>query len=80
MYTVLDLWHKYLNRYRRVNALRLSAQQRFKRTAKELSDYILALPLTNEQNDKLIELIMNHVLLVEREAMVAGNERCERYR
>lgn len=44
----------------------------FKRTAKELSDYILALPLTNEQNDKLIELIMNHVLLVEREAMVQG--------
>ena len=44
----------------------------FKRPAKELSDYILKLPLTHEQNDELIELIMNHVLLVEREAMEQG--------
>ena len=44
----------------------------FKRTAKELSDYILSLPLTNEQNDELVELIKNHVLIVEREAMEQG--------
>ena len=46
--------------------------EEFKKSAKELSDYILSLPLTNEQNDELIKLIMNHVLVAESEAFGQG--------
>lgn len=43
-------------------------------TAKELSEYIESLSLTNEQNDKLIDLMLKHNRVARREAFRQGIE------
>jgi hypothetical protein len=49
----------------------------FKNIARELSDYINTLPLTNNQHNILIELMIRQVIEAEKEYFDAGLE-CER--
>ena len=44
----------------------------FLRTAGELSDVIAALPLTAEQNNKLIQCIIEHTTAASKEAFAQG--------
>lgn len=44
----------------------------FLRTAGELSDVIAALPLTEEQNNKLIQCIIEHTTAARKEAFAQG--------
>lgn len=45
-------------------------------TAKELSEYIESLSLTNDQNDKLIDLMLKHNRVARREAFRQGIGLC----
>ena len=41
-------------------------------TAKKVSEYLKSLPLTTEQNDRLVELMVNHVNAAERSGFDFG--------
>lgn len=43
-------------------------------TAKELSDYIKSLPLTLDQNDKLVSMILKHVEVAKNDSFRQGIE------
>ena len=44
----------------------------FYKSAKELSEYIISLPLNNSENDRLLTLISNHVNKAERSGFLNG--------
>ena len=44
----------------------------FLQTTRDVSDYLDTLPLTNEQNNKLIELLCKNVIAAERGAYILG--------
>lgn len=57
-----------------MNLLSLIIQRNIWDTAKELSEYIESLSLTNDQNDKLIDLMLKHNRVARREAFRQGIE------
>lgn len=50
----------------------LDKGEMFLKSAKEVSEYLRALPLTKEQNDTLVELMLEHVGQARQDAFTQG--------
>ena len=59
-------------RFHEDEAIQIERSEAFMRKADELSDYIAALPLTKEQNDRLVALTVEQVCLTEMGALKEG--------
>ncbi len=46
--------------------------EKFLGAVKELSDYIIALPLSNKENDRLVELILKQTSIAQKDAFLQG--------
>lgn len=53
-------------------AIKIARSEEFQQAAHELSEFIKNLPLTNEQNDKLVELAVKQVQAAERGGFFEG--------
>jgi len=53
-------------------AIKAERSDEFHAAAKELSAFILSLPLSHADNDKLIQLMTNNICLAERSAFEQG--------
>lgn len=53
-------------------AIEIKRTDNFKAAAKELSDFLTALPLSNEDNDKLVSLMIRQVNVAETSAFTQG--------
>jgi len=46
--------------------------EKFLDAVKELSDYIITLPLSNQENDRLVELILKQTSIAQKDAFLQG--------
>lgn len=53
-------------------AIELKRSEEFYKTAQKLSDYIKKLPLSNDENDTLVSIILEHVTAAEKSAFAQG--------
>lgn len=53
-------------------AIELKRSEEFYKTAQKLSDYIKKLPLSNDENDTLVSIILEHVTAAEKSALAQG--------
>lgn len=52
--------------------IELKRSEEFYKTAQKLSDYIKKLPLSNDENDTLVSIILEHVAAAEKKRICAG--------
>lgn len=52
--------------------IEIERDEAFQKAARELSDYIWSLPLTAEQNDRLVSLIVRQVQVAEKGGFIQG--------
>lgn len=58
--------------FERDYAVETEKTDKYYQTAKELSDYLLSLPLSHEDNEHVIDLIVKHVHEAERSGYLNG--------
>ncbi len=46
--------------------------EKFLEAVKKLSDYIITLPLSNKENDRLVELILKQTSIAQKDAFLQG--------
>mgnify|MGYP005771157959 CR=1 FL=1 len=64
-----------MRNYKEVEAegeIEIIKTEKFLGAVKELSDYIIALPLSNKENDRLVELILKQTSIAQKDAFLQG--------
>lgn len=61
-----------INDFEKDYAVEMEKTDKYCQTAKDLSDYLLSLPLSHEDNEHVIDLIVKHVHEAERSGYLNG--------
>ena len=61
-----------INDFEKDYAVEIEKTEKYYQTAKDLSDYLLSLPLSNAENEHIIDLMVKHAHAAERSGYLNG--------